>query len=99
MSETESTLPHFEADPTTVPAPRPARRDTSDEPIGIWPEGVVAIAAIAVQAYVGIRHRTWITRKVGECQRAVDEFQRQGGAEELGQLAKTAVDFFKGAKG
>jgi hypothetical protein len=94
----ESTLPHFEADPTTIPA-KPARRDPTNEPIEIWPEGVVAIAAIAILAYVGIRHRTWIQRKCGECQRAVDEFQRQGGAEELGQLAKTAVDFFKGAKG
>lgn len=98
MSETESTLPHFEADPATIPS-KPVRRDTTDKPIPVWPDGVVAVAAIAVLAYVGIRHRTWITRKVGECQRAVDEFQRQGGADELGQLAKTAVDFFKGAKG
>jgi hypothetical protein len=95
----ESQLPHFEADPSTVPATPPARRDPTDKPIPVWPDGVVAVAAIAVLAYVCVRHRTWITRKVGECQRAVDEFQRQGGAEELGQLAKTAVEFFKGAKG
>jgi cytoskeletal protein RodZ len=70
--------------------------DPTDRPIPIWPEGVLAAAACVTLAVICFRHRTWLQRKVEEGQRALAEFQRHGGVEDLTQVAKQAADFLKG---
>lgn len=77
-------------------APIPVRNDPTDRPIPLWPEGVLAVAAGVTLLIIGLRHRTWIQRKVDEGQRMVAEFQRQGGLEDLTQVAKQAGELLKG---
>ena len=72
---------------------------STDAPIPIWPEGVVALLAGLTLLVIGLRHRTWIQKKSGEVQRAVSEFQRQGGLDELTQVAQHAAELLKGSKG
>ena len=71
-------------------------RDGTDKPIPIWPEGILAALAGITLLVIGLRHRTWIQRKSREVQRAVSEFQRQGGLEELTQVAQHAAELVKG---
>ncbi|MGV3724393.1 MAG: hypothetical protein ACO1SX_26145 [Actinomycetota bacterium] len=75
--------------------PLRALPDPTDRPIPLWPEGVVAVAAGIALTIICLRHRTWLQRKVEEGQRMVAEFQRQGGVEDLTQVAKQAADFLK----
>jgi hypothetical protein len=72
--------------------------DSTDTPIPVWPEGVVAVAAGIALLVIGLRHRTWLQRKGREAQRALAEFQRQGGLDELGQVARQAAELVKGSK-
>lgn len=99
MSDATSEVrpPETVAAPAGSAAPLRALPDPTDRPIPIWPEGVLAIAAGVTLAVICFRHRTWLQRKVEEGQRAVAEFQRQGGVEDLTQVAKQAADFLKGA--
>jgi len=82
---------------TAEPIPVPVRIDPTDRPIPLWPEGVLVAAAAVTLLIVGLRHRTWIQRKVDEGQRMVAEFQRQGGLEDLTQVARQAGELLKGA--
>jgi hypothetical protein len=81
---------------TVETAPIPVHHDPTDRPIPLWPEGVLAVAAGVTLLIIGLRHRTWIQRKVDEGQRMVAEFQRQGGLEDLTQVAKQAGELLKG---
>lgn len=74
-------------------------RDSTDRPIPVWPEGVLAVVAAATLLVIGLRHRTWLQRKGREVQAAVQEFQKQGGLEDLTQVAQHAADLLKGGKG
>lgn len=74
-----------------------ASSDPTDRPIPLWPEGVVAVVAGITLLVIGLRHRTYLERKAREVQRAVEEFQRQGGVEDLTQVARQASEFIKGA--
>jgi hypothetical protein len=77
----------------------PARpTDSTDTPIPVWPEGVVAVIAGIALLVIGLRHRTWLQRRGGEVQRAVAEFQRQGGLDELTQVAQHAAELVRGGK-
>lgn len=82
-------------DATLTPVPR----DSTDRPIPVWPEGVLALLAGATLLVIGLRHRTWLQRKGQEVQSAVQEFQKQGGLDELTQVAQHAAELLKGAKG
>lgn len=75
--------------------PRTAR-DSTDRPIPVWPEGVAAVLAGITLLVIGLRHRTWLQRKGMEAQRAVSEFQKHGGLDELTQVAQHASDLLKG---
>jgi len=75
----------------------PVRIDPTDRPIPLWPEGVLALAAGVTLLIIGLRHRTWLQRKADEGQRMVAEFQRQGGLEDLTQVARQAGELLKGA--
>lgn len=77
----------------------PARLSRAEQPIPLWPEGVLALVAGITLLVIGLRHRVYLQRKAQELQRAVDEFQRQGGIEDVTHIAKQAADFFKGATG
>lgn len=81
----------------TETTPIPVRSDPTDRPIPLWPEGVLAVAAGVTLLIIGLRHRTWIQRKAEEGQRIVAEFQRQGGLEDLTQVARQAGELLKGA--
>lgn len=81
----------------TDPIPVPVRTDPTDRPIPLWPEGVLVAAAAVTLVIIGLRHRTWIQRKVDEGQRMAAEFQRQGGLEDLTQVARQAGELLKGA--
>jgi hypothetical protein len=81
----------------TEPSTERARIDPTDRPIPIWPEGVLAVAAGVTLAVIAFRHRTWIQRRMTEAQRAVEEFQRQGGIEDLTQVARQAADMLRGS--
>src|SRR5262245_53987280 len=74
-----------------------SRSSATDQPISLWPEGVLALAAGITLLVICLRHRTYIQRKAQELQRVVDEFQRQGGVEDLTHVARQAADFIKGA--
>ena len=74
-----------------------AAYDGTDTPIPLWPEGVLVVLAGITLLVVGMRHRTYIQRKVTECQRALDEFQRQGGLDDVQQVARQASEFLKGS--
>ena len=74
-----------------------SRSDPTDRPVPVWPEGVLAIAACATLLVIALRHRTWIQRKVTEAQRVVEEFQRQGGVEDLTQVARQAAEMLRGS--
>src|SRR5690348_10604230 len=97
------------ADLTDVPTSAPARSgsspdsaaplDSTDRPIPLWPEGMVAVVAGIALIVIGLKHRTWIQRKAGEAQRAVEEFQKQGGLDDLTQMAKQAGQLLKGSDG
>lgn len=76
--------------------PLRALPDPTDRPIPLWPDGVVAVAAGIALTIICLRHRVWLQRKVEEGQRMVAEFQRQGGVEDLTQVARQAADFLKG---
>jgi hypothetical protein len=80
----------------SLPAPA-ARASTAEQPIPLWPEGVLAVAACVTLLVIGLRHRIYLQRKAREIQRAVEEFQRQGGVEDLTHVARQAADFLKGA--
>jgi len=72
-----------------------AKSDPTDRPIPVWPEGVLAVVAGVTLLVIGLRHRVYLQRKVQEAQRAVEEFQRQGGLDDLTQVAKQAGEFLK----
>ena len=72
--------------------------DSTDTPIPIWPEGVLALAAGVVLLVIGLRHRTWLQRKGQEVERTVGEFRKHGGLDELAQVARHATDLFKGGQ-
>jgi hypothetical protein len=91
MSETTEVLPTAAA-----ATPVAAVTDPTDRPIPLWPEGVLVLAAGVTLLIVGLRHRVWIQKKVNECQRAVDEFQRHGGLDELTQVARQAGEMLRG---
>ena len=93
VAETHSPSGAIEVTRTT---PESARVDPTDRPIPLWPEGVLAVAAGITLAVIAFRHRTWIQRRVTEAQRAVDEFQRQGGMEELKGVARQAAEMLRG---
>ena len=77
----------------------PARLSPAEQPIPLWPEGVLAVVAGITLLVIGLRHRVYLQRKAQELQRAVEEFQRQGGMEDLSHVAKQAGDFLKGTTG
>ncbi len=92
----ESTL-HASAAPTAATTPTsivPA--DPTDRPVPLWPEGVIALAAGVTLLVIGFKHRKYLMRKGKEAQRLVEEFQRQGGVEELAAVARQATSFLKG---
>lgn len=83
--------------PVSPPTP-PLNRtppSSTDRPIPVWPEGVLALAAGAILLFVGMRHRDYLARKVREAQRAVDTFQQQGALDDVAHLAKQAASLFK----
>jgi hypothetical protein len=94
MSESGTSQP--ESVEATVPV-TPSATHPADTPIPLWPEGVIAIIAGLTLVLIGVRHRFYLQRKAREIQRAVDEFQRQGGVEELSHVAQQAAELFKGA--
>jgi hypothetical protein len=75
--------------------PSATRPDPTDRPIPLWPEGALALAAGLVLLAIGLKHRTWLTRKAKEVQRAAEEFQRQGGVEGLSQVAQNATELLR----
>lgn len=88
--------------PTSEPISTPTSAsirptDPTDRPIPLWPEGVLAVAAGITLLVIGLRHRTYLQRKAMEMQRAVEEFQRHGGMEEIRHVAQQATEMFKGA--
>ena len=70
--------------------------DSTDYPIPIWPEGILALAAGVTLLVIGLRHRTWLQRKGQEVERTVGEFRKHGGLDELTQVARHATELFKG---
>jgi len=70
--------------------------DPTDRPLAFWPEGVLVAAAAITLLVIALRHRTYLERKAREVQAAVDEFQRQGGIDDITQVAKQATEFLKG---
>jgi len=96
MSETTAAIGPAEAagGDTAVTA---AGRDSTDIPIPLWPEGVLAVLAGVTLLVIGLRHRTYIQRKVTEAQSALDEFQRQGGLDDIRQVTLQASEFLKGS--
>ena len=72
---------------------------SSDRPIPIWPEGVLAVAAGITLLVIALRHRVYLQRKVSEVQRALEEFQRQGGLDELTHVARQASEMLNGGEG
>jgi hypothetical protein len=101
MSETSDTRGSTgsEAAPTasSLPASLPTVHPT-DQPIPLWPEGVLVVLAGVTLVVIGLRHRLYIQRKVQECQRMMEEFQRQGGMEDLAHVARQASELLKGAE-
>lgn len=98
MTETTSDIAATaNGDSPVVPTARGRSVDTTDQPISLWPEGVIAAVAGVTLLVIGLKHRTWIQRKVAEGQRAVEEFQRHGGLEDLTQVARQASEFIKSA--
>lgn len=95
MSDPETATGGSGAGGEDLPA-RTERADPTDRPIPIWPEGVVAGVAVLTLVVIGLKHRTWIRRKVEECERAVQEFQKHGGLEELSRIARNAGELVKG---
>lgn len=73
--------------------------DPTDQPIPLFPEGVLAVLAGVTLLVIGLRHRTWLQRKGQEVQRAVSEFQKQGGLDELTQVAQHASELLKSSRG
>src|SRR2546426_281304 len=82
---------------STASAGTGAAVDPTDRPIPVWPEGVLALAAGITLLVIGLRHRMYLQRKGQELQRAVEEFQRHGGMEDLTQVARQAGELLKGA--
>lgn len=80
-------------DAAARPLGHPANR-----PIPLWPEGMLAVTAVITLVVIGVRHRFWLQKKAAEAQRAVEEFQRHGGLDELTQMARQASDFLKGSQ-
>jgi hypothetical protein len=74
----------------------PVATSTAEQPISFWPEGALAIAAGVTLLVIGLRHRIYLQRKYTEIRRAVDEFQRQGGFDDLQQVARQAQDLIRG---
>jgi hypothetical protein len=72
----------------------PAASHPANAPIPVWPDGVLAVAAGFTLLAIGLRHRYYLQRKAREMQRVVEEFQRQGGLDELRQVARQASEFF-----
>jgi hypothetical protein len=98
MSETISDLRPANTDgATSISGSNSRTGDPTDTPIPLWPEGVLAVLASAVLVAIGLRHRVFLQRKATEVQRAVEEFQRQGGIEDLTQVARQASEFLQGA--
>ncbi len=86
---------------TTSPERAPSAPDSSllhpaERPIDLWPEGVLAALAGITLVVIGFRHRLYLQRKAQEVQRMVDEFQREGGVEEIKQVARQAAELLKG---
>lgn len=94
---TDGVRPQIE--PAGAREPEAARRgetSATDRPIPLWPEGLLAIAAGMTLIVIGLRHRVYLQRKARELQRMLEEFQRQGGLEELAQVARQAGEFLQG---
>ena len=72
-------------------------RDATDTPIPLWPEGVIALCAGLALLMIAVRHRVYLQRKVAQGQRMADEFQRQGGMEEVQQVARQAMELLRGS--
>ena len=83
-------------DPLSEPS-SPSPVSSTDRPIPLWPEGALAIVASMTLLVIGLRHRAYLQRKAREIQRAVEEFQKQGGLDELTEAARQAADILKGA--
>jgi hypothetical protein len=73
--------------------------DPTDRPIPVWPEGVLALLAGVTLVLIGLKHRTWLQKKGQEAQKVVHEFQKQGGLDELTQVAQHAAELLKGGRG
>jgi len=56
---------------------------------------VLALGAGLVLLAVGLKHRTWLRRRLRDAQRAAAEFQRQGGMDGLAQVAQNATELLK----
>src|SRR5687768_11647448 len=98
MSETVDQLEPTHSEPlqSTATGAAIVSSDPTDRPIGLFPEGVIAAVAGIALLIIALRHRTYLERKAREIQSAFEEFQRQGGVEDLTQVAKQASEFIKG---
>lgn len=74
----------------------PVPVNPAERPIELWPEGVLAALAGITLVVIGFRHRLYLQRKAQEIQRVVDEFQREGGVDEIKQVARQAAELLKG---
>lgn len=91
----EAPTPTVAASPAAVDAPpRSVTPSRADQPISLWPEGVVAGIALITIGLVAYQHRRYLRRKYLEAKRLLDEFQKHGGLEELQVLARRAGDLF-----
>lgn len=99
MSATMEDTRPAAADGKGVTAVTPASTtvDPTDRPIPLWPEGVLVVASALTLVVIGLRHRAYIQRKVTETQRCLEEFQRQGGLDDLQQVVNQASTFLKGS--
>jgi hypothetical protein len=99
MSATMEDTRSVAADGAGVTAVTPASSttvDSTDRPIPLWPEGVLVVASALTLVVIGLRHRAYLQRKVTETQRCLEEFQRQGGLDDLQQVVNQASTFLKG---
>lgn len=80
----------------SLSVPSTSLLDPAERPIELWPEGILAAVAGITLLVIGYRHRLFLQRKAQEAQRVVDEFQRQGGVDEIKTIARQAAEFLKG---
>jgi hypothetical protein len=93
---------------TTHPVPAPAEtgatppaaaRKASDQPIPVWPDGVLAMLAAGTLLAIAYRHRGYLERQCNAARRAVEEFQRHGGIDDLTAVTRQVADFARGVLG